>query len=130
MNRIFVIEDEAIMRDLLTMLLDRTPDLMVAGSAATGKEALEVWSSEDVDLTLLDLTLPDISGLDVLQEFRRRAPDCRVLILSGHHRSEARESARLAGAAGFILKGDPADIIKGIRDALEDKPPSSRPVAH
>lgn len=121
MNRIFVIEDEAIMRDMLKLLLERTSGLTVSGIASSGSEALRLWAHEEVDLTLLDLTLPDTPGLDILQELKNRAPDCRIVILSGDHRPEVRESVRQAGADGFILKGDPADIIHGIRDVLEGK---------
>lgn len=106
------------MREMLSMLLDRAPDLIVAGMAASGQEALAEWSAEEVDLTLLDLSLPDVAGLAVLQELKRRSPSSPVLVLSGDHRSGVVEAVKDAGADGFILKGDPQNIISGIRDVL------------
>lgn len=115
MIRVFIIEDEPIMREMLDMLIARTDDLQVAGMAATGDDALTNWNDDEVDVTLLDLTLPGTPGLTVLAELRRKAPEARVVVLSGTHRLDVVPTVRKAGASGFVIKGDPQDVIRAIR---------------
>lgn len=118
MKRLFIIEDEPLMREMLSMLIERTNDLELAGTAASGDEAVAEWPEEDIDLTLLDLSLPGMAGMEVLRQLRRRSPTARILVLSGSHRPEASEEVRKAGADGFVIKGDPQKILAAARIVL------------
>lgn len=117
-RRLLVVEDEQIMRDVLEMLIARTDDLEIYRFASSREEALGEDVLAAVDLVVLDLTLPDSSGSSLLVEMRRKAPETPILVLSGHHEMARIQQARDAGAAGYILKGDPQVILRGIRRVL------------
>lgn len=106
------------MREMLSMLINRTDDMEVVGMASTGDEALSAWPEGEVDLTLLDLSLPGMEGIEVLRRLRHRSPEARILVLSGSHRPQASEEVRAAGGDGFIIKGDPQKILDAARRVL------------
>ncbi len=119
MIRVYIIEDDPIMREMLNLLLARRDDLTVAGMASTGDEALDSWNADEVDVTLLDLSLPGTRGLEVLRILKERAPEATVIVISGTHRVDAMREVQEAGANGFVLKGDPKDIIAAIHGVMD-----------
>ncbi len=102
--RILLADDHAVLRAGLRLLLDGQPGLAVVGEAGDGREVLELAQSLRPDLILLDLTMPGLSGMDVLPSLRKIAPNARVLVLTMHDdESYLRQALRL-GASGYILK--------------------------
>ena len=92
------------------------PDFTVVGEAATGREALDIVRKGEVDVIVLDISMPDQSGVDALAAIKARAPDLPVLILSGFPEAHYATTLLRQGAAGYLNKDcDPEDIIKAIR---------------
>ncbi len=101
---ILLADDHRVVRDGLRMILDAEPDLRVVAEAADGVEALDRGTADDVDLAVLDVSMPRLTGLQVARELRRRRPDVRVLILSMHGNEEYCLEAVRLGASGYVLK--------------------------
>jgi DNA-binding NarL/FixJ family response regulator len=114
--RVAVIDDHTIVRAGLRMVLEADPDFEIVGEADTAAAALELVRRERPDVALIDINLPDESGLRVAGELRTTEPSVRVLILSVHDDPEiVRESLRL-GAHGYVRKDTtPADLRAAIR---------------
>jgi DNA-binding NarL/FixJ family response regulator len=114
--RLLIVDDHAIVRAGLRMVLQSAEDFEVVGEAASMAEALALIDQFHPDVVLLDINLPDGSGLEVAARSLERAPDTRILILSVHDDREfVRESVRI-GAHGFLRKDTtPADLRRAIR---------------
>jgi DNA-binding NarL/FixJ family response regulator len=116
--RVVVVDDEALIRSGLRMLVEREPDLELAGEAADGAAALELIRRERPDVALLDLRMPGRDGLDVL---RAIAADpllrgTRAVVVTTFETDENVFAALDAGAAGFVLKdAEPAELIRAVR---------------
>jgi DNA-binding NarL/FixJ family response regulator len=106
MNQIsvLVVDDHEVVREGLRTLLDRTPTLAVVGDAATAADAVALARRHRPDVVLLDLRLPDGSGVEVCREIRAEAPETRVLMLTSFADDEAVFASIVAGAAGYLLK--------------------------
>ncbi len=116
MTRILVADDHAIVRQGLKQIVADTTDLVVTGEASRGREVLERVSEDDYDVVLLDITMPDKSGLEVLEELKRLRPKLPVLILSMHPEEQYAIRALRAGASGYVTKeGVPDELITAIR---------------
>ena len=115
MKRILIIDDHEIVRDGLKNLLIEQPEASTFGEASTTPEALALATEQDWDLVVLDLSLGDRSGLEVLKELKQIRPRLPVLILSMHSEAQYARRAFKAGAAGYITKDSPrAEIVKAI----------------
>ena len=116
MIRIVIVDDHAIVRAGLRQYFSEQVDFRVTGEAATGREAMEFVRKGDVDVMLLDLSMPDQSGVDALAAIKARSPDLPVLILSGYPETHYATTLLRQGAAGFLNKEcDPEEIVKAIR---------------
>ncbi|MGD9033145.1 MAG: response regulator transcription factor [Desulfobacteraceae bacterium] len=116
MIRILVADDHAIVRQGLKQIVADTPDLVVTGEAERGREVLEKVSKDDYDVVLLDITMPDKTGLEVLEELKQIKPDLPVLILSMHPEDQYAIRAIRAGASGYVTKaGVPDELVTAIR---------------
>lgn len=116
MIHIAIVDDHAIVRAGLRQFLSEHVDLRVVGEAANGKEALELVRRGDVDVILLDLSMPDHSGVDALAAIKAREPDLPVLILSGFPEAHYATTVLRQGASGYLNKEcDPAEIVTAIR---------------
>ena len=114
--RILLADDHTLFREGLKKILSATPDLLVAGEAATGNDVLRILQKDSYDLVVLDIAMPDKHGLDVLKELRRRCPDLPVLMLSMYPEEQYGVRVLKAGAAGYLTKGSaPAELIAAIR---------------
>jgi len=117
MIRVFIADDHPVVRKGIRQIVADTGDIVVVGEAMNGREAIElVGGIVPCDLVLLDLSLPDRDGLDVLKQLRREHPSIRVLILTMHSEDQFAIRALKAGAAGYLTKdGAPAELIGAIR---------------
>lgn len=119
MTRILLVDDsDDFRRSLRAVLADAVVDLAVAEARHAG-EALDLLAREPCDVVLLDLSLPDRSGIETLRDIRRLRPALPVLVMSFHAEAEYTAAARAAGAAGYLAKGSAsAAIAAAIHDAL------------
>jgi len=121
MARLLLVEDHEIMRETLTALLNKEEAFEVIGETATGEEALARLAEIKPDLVLIDISLPGMSGLELLRHVQERFPDVRCCILSSHAESVYGEYARQKGAIAYVDKRKVRDIIPTIRSALVNK---------
>lgn len=104
MIRVFLVDDHELVRRGITALLNAEPDIEVVGEAGTATQARSRIRATLPDVAILDVRLPDGSGIDVCREVRSEFPDIRCLILTGYDDDEAIYAAVLAGAAGYVIK--------------------------
>ncbi len=116
MIRILVADDHAIVRDGLKQIVSDTSDIVVSGEASNGREALNKALKDDYDVVLLDITMPDRSGLEILKEIKGQKPELPVLILSIHPEEQYAVRALKAGAAGYLTKESASEeLIRAMR---------------
>ncbi len=119
-TRILVVDDHSIVRHGLTALLAKETDWEVCGEASTYEEALAAWEKLRPDLLLVDITLKDKNGLDLIREARAKGLEGQVLVLSMHDEETHAEKALRAGAQGYVMKEN-ADqtVVEGLRAVLK-----------
>jgi two-component system, NarL family, invasion response regulator UvrY len=116
MIRVAIVDDHAIVRAGLRQYFQDQVDLKVTGEAANGREALDLVRKGEVDVLVMDLSMPDQSGVDALAAVKARAPELPVLILSGFPEEHYATTLLRQGAAGYLNKEcDPEEIVKAIR---------------
>ena len=122
-TRILLADDHEVVRNGLQLVLDSVPDLEVVAQASDGAEAVERALAEDVDLAVLDVSMPRMTGLQAAREIRAHAPDTRVLMLSMHDDERYFFEALKAGASGYVLKSAAnRDLIEACRAAMRGEP--------
>ncbi len=102
--RIFLVDDHELVRRGIAGLLEAEPDMEVVGEASTAAQARSRIAAIQADVALLDVRLPDGSGIDICRELRSSSPDLRSIMLTGYDDDEALFAAVIAGAAGYVLK--------------------------
>jgi two-component system invasion response regulator UvrY len=116
MIRIAIIDDHAIVRAGLRQYFSEQVDLQVVAEATNGREAVDIVRKGNVDVMLMDLSMPDQSGVDALAAIKARAPDLPVLILSSFPEEHYATTLLRQGASGYLNKEcDPEEIVKAIR---------------
>ncbi len=122
MIRIGLVDDHTIVRAGLKQYLSEHVDLRVTGEAATGKEALALARTGEVDVLVMDLSMPDQSGVDAMAAIKARFPELPVLILSGYPEQHYATHLIKLGASGYLNKDcDPQDIINAIRTVVRGR---------
>lgn len=111
MIRILIADDHAIVREGLKQVISTTDDMAVAGEAADGLEALEQVRKHDWDVIVLDMTMPGISGIDLIKRLRKEKHGLHVLVLSMHREDQFAVRALKAGASGYLTKGSAPDVL-------------------
>jgi DNA-binding NarL/FixJ family response regulator len=121
--RLLLADDHALVRDGLRMVLDAQPDLQVVAEAGDGVEAVATALREEVDLAIVDIAMPRVTGLHAARELKRRRPEIRVLILSMHENEQYLYEALKAGASGYVVKTvADRDLVEACRAALRGEP--------
>jgi DNA-binding NarL/FixJ family response regulator len=116
MIRTFIADDHVIVRRGLRQIVAETPEIVIADEAGTGQEALHKILNNQYDVVLLDISMPDINGLDVLKEIKQQKPETRILILSMHPEEQFAIRALKAGASGYLTKDSaPAELVSAIK---------------
>ena len=116
MIRILVADDHPVVRQGLKQIVAGTTDIFVVDEAATGQEVLDKVRQNYFDVVLLDITMPGISGLDVLKQLRSERPELAILILSMHPEEQYAARVLRAGASGYLAKESaPDDLVAAVR---------------
>jgi two-component system, NarL family, invasion response regulator UvrY len=119
MKRILIVDDHEVLRDGVKGIFDKQPGTIIFGEAGTVQEALGLVREQDWDVVVLDISLGDRSGLEVLKELKRIRPGLPVLILSMHSEKQFARRAFKTGAAGYITKDSPrAELVKAINKVI------------
>jgi DNA-binding NarL/FixJ family response regulator len=122
-TRVLVADDHDIVRRGLNVLLSAEPDLDVVAEVADGQDAVKRALEDDIDLAILDISMPRKTGLQAAQELGRRRPELRMLILSMYDNEQFLFEALKAGASGYVLKsGADDDIVIACRAAMRGEP--------
>ncbi|HEX3831743.1 MAG TPA: response regulator transcription factor [Solirubrobacteraceae bacterium] len=118
-TRILLADDHALVRRGLRLVLDAEPDLEVVAEAGNGAEAIQLALGLEVDLAILDISMPRMTGLQAVAELRRRKPALRMLILSMHENERYLYESLKAGASGYVLKSVvDRDLVEACRAAM------------
>ncbi|MBI4311319.1 MAG: response regulator transcription factor [Chloroflexi bacterium] len=127
---IVVADDHSIVRHGLRTLLEAESDFKVVGEAANGSEAIRLVEELSPDVLILDMVMPGIGGLEVIERLKASSPNTKVVVLS-MHRNEAYVQASLRnGASAYVLKGSPSsELMEGIHAAVDGKIFLSRPLS-
>jgi DNA-binding NarL/FixJ family response regulator len=114
--KVLIADDHAIVREGLRQILADTRDIIVAGDAENGSDAIRLARREDCDVLLLDISMPDRSGIDVLKQIKKESPRLAVLMLSMYREDQYAIRSLKAGAAGYMNKQSaPAELVNAIR---------------
>ncbi|RRN63849.1 response regulator transcription factor [Caulobacter sp. 602-1] len=129
--RVLIVDDHPMVRDGVAMLLERQPDMVAVGEAEDGAQALELFRQLRPDVTLMDLQMPGMGGLEAVAAIRAAAPDARILVLTTYPGDEQITRALRAGAAGYLLKSCiRKELIDAIRAVAGGRRAISADVAH
>jgi DNA-binding NarL/FixJ family response regulator len=121
--RILLADDHELVRNGLKLVLDSEADLDVVAEASDGEEALKIGLSAEIDLAVLDVSMPRLTGLQVAAELQRRRPELHTLMLSVHDNEQYFFEALKAGASGYVLKSEAnRDLIEACRGAMRGEP--------
>lgn len=125
--RVFSVDDHPLLREGIATLVNSQPDMVLVGEASTGAEAIQHFKQHLPDVTLLDLRLPDMSGIDVLIAIRSEFPEARIVMLTTFEGDVEVQRALQAGARGYLLKNMPPvellDVIRQVHDGKKRIPP-------
>jgi DNA-binding NarL/FixJ family response regulator len=125
--RVFSVDDHPLLREGIATLVNNQPDMVLVGEASTGAEAIQQFKQHMPDVTLLDLRLPDMSGIDVLIAIRSEFPAARIVMLTTFEGDVEVQRALQAGARGYLLKNMPPvellDVIRQVHDGKKRIPP-------
>jgi len=120
--KLLIVDDHGILRAGLAALLKNEGDIRVIGEAEDGKSAVEMAMKTKPDIILMDLSLPEIDGIEATRQIIQKLPGTRVLILSVHEESELIKEAIKSGARGYVLKDAlKDDLIRAIHEVMRDE---------
>ncbi|RJG05983.1 DNA-binding response regulator [Noviherbaspirillum cavernae] len=120
--QILIADDHAIVREGLKQILADTRDIVVAGHADNGSDAIKLVRNSDCDVLLLDISMPDRSGIEVLKQIKKESPRLAVLMLSMHREDQYAIRSLKAGAAGYLNKQSaPDQLVDAIRQVASGR---------
>jgi DNA-binding NarL/FixJ family response regulator len=122
-TRILLADDHAVVRRGLRMVLESEPDLTVVAEADDGAEAVRAGADPGVDLAILDISMPNMTGLQAAHELHRLRPELKILILSMHENEQYLYEALRAGASGYVVKSVvDRDLVEACRATMRGEP--------
>ena len=125
--RILTVDDHPLLRKGIAALVNAEPDLKLVAEAANGKEAIEAFRSHRPDITLMDLQMPEMDGLETVEAIRREFPEARIIVLTTYSGDTQVLRALKGGARGYILKGyvhkELLDAIRAVHAGQKRIPP-------
>lgn len=120
--RVFSVDDHPLLREGIAAIINNQPDMTVIAQAANGKDAVQQYKLHQPDVTLMDLRLPDMSGIDVMTGIRAEFPEARIIILTTFEGDVEIKRALEAGARGYLLKSmPPKELVEVIRQVHAGK---------
>jgi len=121
-RKVFLVDDHPLVREWLTNLINQQPDLAVCGETESAPRALQAIAAAQPDVAIVDISLTDSSGIELIKSLKLSHPEVAVLVLSMHDESLYAERALRAGAKGYIMKRETTrKVIDGIRQILDGK---------
>jgi len=124
--RVFSVDDQPLIREGIAALINDEPDMRMIAQASNGRDAIEEFRQHRPDVTLMDVRLPDISGIDAMIAIRREFPDARIVMLTTFEGDVEIKGALAAGARGYVLKhippGELAGVIRGVHGGKKQIP--------
>jgi DNA-binding NarL/FixJ family response regulator len=120
--RVFSVDDHPLLREGIATLIKSQPDMVLVSEASTGREAIQQFQKHQPDITLMDLRLPDMNGIDVMIAIRTEFPDARIIMLTTFEGDVEIQHALEAGARGYMLKSmPPKELLEVIRQVYAGK---------
>jgi DNA-binding NarL/FixJ family response regulator len=113
--RVLVVDDHPLLREGIRAVIATAPDIEFAGEASNGLEAVERFRAIRPDVTLMDLQLPEMSGIDAMSAIRTEFPTARIIVLTTYDRHDLAKRALRAGAQGYVLKSSVRELLDAIR---------------
>jgi DNA-binding NarL/FixJ family response regulator len=121
--RILIVDDHAVVRRGVRSLLESQPGWEISGEAATGREAVDLAGRLRPDVVVMDLSLPELNGLDATPQILKESPRSEIVVLTMHHSEELARNVLQAGARGYVLKSDAdQNLIAAIESVRQHKP--------
>ena len=120
--RVFSVDDHPLLREGIAAVINNEPDMEIVAQAASGREAIQIFRELRPEVTLMDLRLPDISGIDAVIAIRSEFPDARIVMLTTFEGDVEIQRALAAGARGYILKNmPPKELAEAVRQVHAGK---------
>lgn len=121
--RILLADDHRITREGVRLMLDQQPDMAVVGETGDGRKAVELAAELSPDVILMDLTMPNLNGVEATRQVKAQNPDVKVIVLSMHLERQFVSETLAAGASGYLLKDSPTEeLVKAIRTVVGGDP--------
>ncbi|MFZ1051528.1 MAG: response regulator transcription factor [Candidatus Sulfotelmatobacter sp.] len=120
--RVFCVDDHPLLREGIATLINNQPDMVVVGQASTGREAIQGFREHQPDIALMDIRLPEMSGIEAMIAIRNEFPDARIIMLTTSEGDVEIQRALEAGARGYMLKSmPPKDLVDAVRQVHAGK---------
>jgi DNA-binding NarL/FixJ family response regulator len=120
--RVFCVDDHPLLREGIATLINNQPDMVVVGQASTGREAIQGFRDLQPDIALMDIRLPEMSGIDAMIAIRNEFPEARIIMLTTSEGDVEIQRALEAGARGYMLKSmPPKDLVDAVRQVHAGK---------
>src|SRR6266566_99304 len=112
--RVFSVDDQPLMRDGIEAMINQEPDMLMIGQASNGRDAIHEFREHRPDVMLMDVRLPDISGIETIRAIRTEFSDARIVMLTTFEGDVEIRGALAAGAQGYVLKDIPPGELAGV----------------
>ena len=128
--RVLSVDDHALLREGIASIITHQADMQLVSQAACGRDAIQQYREHRPDITLMDLRMPDLSGIDALRAIRAEFPEARIIILTTFESDDEVRRAAEAGACGYLLKSLPptelTEVIRQVHAGGKWMPPNLR----